>query len=91
MNRARLKGLVSTILIVAFLLSAVTGIVMLLIKDGMVLGLPRAYWKWAHHAGGLTMIAAMALHLPLNWKQYRAEIRRPEQTEADREQRHEAQ
>lgn len=83
-KRARAKGILSTILLAAFILAALSGLALWIYKGGLVLGLPRAYWKWAHHAGSLLMLLGVPLHFILNRKLYRAELKRRATAAEDR-------
>ena len=78
MNKPLLKAVLSTLLMISFLLLAVTGFAMHFNSTGLVLGLPRYIVRGLHTAGAAVMSAAVVLHFLLNlrtllaeWKQGR--------------------
>lgn len=69
MNRTKLNYWVDLIIALAFVLSAISGIVFLLPLNGStVLGVSYSTWDQLHTWGSLLMIAGVLAHLVLHWK-----------------------
>lgn len=81
MTKTKLKYALDVLLLVAFLLSAVTGIILWLggssggYQGGSnpafqttLLGIARETWKDLHTLSSLVMVAGVGLHLVLQWK-----------------------
>ena len=73
MNKPLLKAVLSTLLMISFLLLAVSGFAMHFNTTGLVLGLPRYLLRQLHTVCAAVMSAAVLLHLALNLKLLRAE------------------
>lgn len=73
MNKPLLKAILSTLLLLSFLLLAVTGFAMHFNSTGLVLGLPRYIVRSLHTVCAVVMSAAVALHFLLNLKTLLAE------------------
>ena len=78
-SKARINLILDTVIAAAFLLSALSGIVMLLVPGGYqggrnpyygteVLWLGHEQWSDLHTWGSLVMIAGVLVHLALHWK-----------------------
>ncbi len=65
MNKAKLNYLVDTVIGIAFLCSAISGLVFLL---PVSLGLNLRFWGQMHTWSSLVMICGVFLHLVLHWK-----------------------
>ena len=76
MNKAKLNYIVDALIGLAFLLSAVSGVVFLLpvqvpdLSGGLptLLGITYATWRDLHTFSSLAMIAGVCLHLALHWR-----------------------
>lgn len=74
MNRKKLRGLISTILIVTALLSLVTGGILYFLQYGMWLIFTRNFLNNVHVLSGLIMAIAVMIHFIINYRMYLAEI-----------------
>ena len=71
MKRARLNLVIDAIIGVAFLVTAVTGVVFLLPppwQQSLLVGLSFHAWHWLHDWSGAVAAAGVALHLALHWR-----------------------
>ena len=75
MNKSLFKAILSTLLLLALLLLALTGFAMHFNTTGLVLGLPRYIVRQVHTVCAVFMSGAVLLHLALNLKTLLAEWR----------------
>lgn len=71
MSRARLNLLIDAVIGIAFLVTAVTGVVFLLPpswQQAVLAGLSFHAWHWLHDWSGAVAAAGVALHLALHWR-----------------------
>ena len=74
MSKPRINLMVDTLLLIAFLLTGLSGIVLLLIPGGrglsqyVVLGMPRAGWVELHDWAGISTMIGAFLHFVIHWK-----------------------
>lgn len=74
MSKTRTNYIVDIIILIAFLITGVSGIVLLLIPGGrglsqyVVLGIPRAGWVELHDWAGIGAMIGVFLHLALHWR-----------------------
>lgn len=71
----RIRGIVTTLLILACVLATATGGVLFFVKRGMILGMPRHVLYDIHAVSALVMVAAALVHLYLNRKIYKKELK----------------
>lgn len=72
--KAKIKAIVSTILIICFTICAVTGLTMFFIKGGMIGVLPRKYVTDIHSWSSFVLIGGVIIHFLLNLSLYRGEL-----------------
>ena len=75
MNNNKLRGIISTILILSALISCITGAVLYFLQYGMWLIFTRDFLNDVHAVSGLVMALAVIVHLIINYRIYTAEIR----------------
>ena len=75
MIKLRLKGILSSVLIVLFLVVAVSGAMLYFGRTGLIMGIPRGVIRDAHIWSGFAMTAAVPLHLILNLRVFRGELK----------------
>ena len=71
MKRARLNLLIDAVIGIAFLATAVTGIVFLLPlswQDALGVGASFHTWHWLHDWSGVVAVAGVVLHVVLHWR-----------------------
>ena len=69
MNKTKINYWVDVVIAIAFILSAISGLVFLLpLTTTTVLGLSFAVWDQLHIWGSLAMISGVLVHLALHWK-----------------------
>ncbi len=71
MRRARLNLVIDAVIGIAFLVTAVTGVVFLLPlswQDGLIVGLSLHAWHWLHDWSGVVAAGGVALHLGLHYR-----------------------
>jgi len=75
MKKLSFKGVLSTILILEVVFLACTGALLFFGKTGLVWGMPRYTLRTVHFWVAVSMCVLAALHLVLNFRAYRAELR----------------
>jgi len=75
MNMKKVRGIISTILILSGLLSMVTGAVLYFMEYGMWLCFTRKFLNETHAISGLIMMMAMMVHFLINRHIYMDEIK----------------
>lgn len=74
MNKTSINYFVDILILVAFLLTGLSGIILLMIPGGrglsqyVVLGIPRAGWVELHDWAGIGTMIGVFLHFVLHWK-----------------------
>ena len=74
MSKAKMNYLVDILILISFLLTAVSGIILLLVPGAsglsrtVVLGISRAGWVELHDWAGIGMTIGVVLHFFLHWK-----------------------
>ena len=74
MSKPKINYMVDMLILIAFLLTGLSGIVLLLIPGGrglsqyVVLGIPRAGWVELHDWAGISTMIGVFLHFVLHWK-----------------------
>ena len=74
MNKTKINYFVDILILVAFLLTGLSGIVLLMIPGGrglsqyVVLGIPRAGWAELHDWAGIGTMIGVFLHFVIHWK-----------------------
>jgi hypothetical protein len=69
MNKTKINYWVDVVIAIAFILSAISGLVFLLpLTTTTVLGISFAVWDQLHIWGSLAMISGVLVHLALHWK-----------------------
>lgn len=80
MNKTRLNYWLDVVIVLAFLMSALTGVAFLFMGSGgyqggrnagyvnVFLGLERAMWSDLHTLGSLVLIVGIGVHLIFHWK-----------------------
>jgi len=75
MNIVKARAIVSTILIISALITFATGAVLYFVKYGMWLWFTRKFLYDAHALGGLIMGIAVIIHLFINRRMYKMEMK----------------
>ncbi|MEN6462691.1 MAG: DUF4405 domain-containing protein [Syntrophomonas sp.] len=75
MKTNKIKGIISTTLILSGLLSISTGAILYFVKYGMWLCFSRKFINDTHVISGLIMCMAMIIHFTLNRHTYMVEIK----------------
>jgi len=75
MKRLQIKGLLSTLLIIVFLIVAISGIMLHFARTGMILGIPRGVLRDVHTWIGFSMCFLIPVHLLLNRLIYVGELK----------------
>ena len=75
MKKLSIKAVLSTLLILVFLCLAFTGALLYFGKTGVVLGISRYMLREIHFWVAVTMCALIPVHLILNLRIFRAELR----------------
>jgi len=75
MRRSVLKAILSTLLILTLLILVFSGTLLYFGKTGVVLGVPRYMLRGIHFCAAVLMCVCAAIHLILNRKAYKAELR----------------
>ena len=74
MSKVKTNYIVDIVIMIAFLLTGISGVVLLLVPGGrglsqyVVLGLPRAGWVELHDWAGIGTMIGVFLHFVLHWK-----------------------
>ena len=75
MNKPSFKAILSTLLILGFLLLALTGALLYFGKTGVVLGISRHELRAIHFWTAVSVCVLAAVHLCLNCRVYLSELR----------------
>ena len=75
MKKLSVKAILSTLLILIFLILAFTGALLYFGRTGVVLGFSRHFLREAHFWTAVSMCVLIPVHLVLNLRIYRAELR----------------
>ena len=75
MKKASVKGVLATLLILVFIFLALTGTLLYFGKTGQVWGIPRYELREAHFVAAVSMCVFAPVHLLLNLRVYRGELR----------------
>jgi len=75
MKKLKIKGIVSTLLLLTVLFLAVSGTMLYFGKTGMILGIARGDWRGVHAIVAIIMCALLVTHLFLNRKIYFNELK----------------
>ena len=75
MNRNKLRAVISTVLLICFVLVAATSAILYFNKTGMWLGIQRIVLTDIHYISGLIMLIFILVHLVINWAMYLKELK----------------
>ena len=75
MKSQSIRAIISTLLIILLLCLAFTGALLHFGKTGVVLGIPRSVLRGIHFWVAVSLCVLALVHLILNIKQYKAELR----------------
>ena len=75
MKKLSAKAVISTLLIIAFLLLAFTGALLYFGRTGMILGFTRHLLREVHFWSAASMCVLVPVHFILNLSVYRSELR----------------
>jgi len=75
MNIVKVRAVISTILIISGFITFATGAVLYFVKYGMWLWFTRKFLNDAHALGGLIMGIAVIIHLFINRRMYKMEMK----------------
>ena len=74
MKKAAIKGVLSTILMMAFAFLAVTGALLYFGKTGVIWGVSRQFLRSAHFWVAVSICVLIIAHITLNFRLYRSEL-----------------
>ena len=75
MKKVHVKAIISILLILIFLFLAITGVLMYVVKTGMVLGIPRAALRETHFWMAISICLLTLIHIVLNFRIFIGELR----------------
>jgi len=75
MNNKKLRGIISTVLILSALISFITGAILYFLQYGMWLIFTRNFLYNIHAVSGLIMAIAVMIHFFVNYRMYAGEIK----------------
>ena len=76
MKKPHIRAILSTLLIIIFLILATTGTVLYFGKTGMILGFSRQFLRNVHFCAAIIISALVLAHFILNFRLYTAEFRK---------------
>lgn len=74
MSKPKINYVVDVLILIAFMMVGLSGILLLLVPGGrgasqyLILGIPRAGWIELHDWAGISMMIGVFLHFVLHWK-----------------------
>ena len=75
MKLPAIKGIISSLLLLLIICLAITGTILYFGKTGMIWGIPRNVLRNAHTVMAVSMCILVVVHIVLNFRMYRAELR----------------
>lgn len=76
MKRIRLKAILSSFLLLMFLLLFASGVMLHIGKTGLILGFSRAFLTHFHAWLSLLLLLLICCHLVLNWRMFCMELKK---------------
>lgn len=75
MKKNKQRAIVSTVLLICFILVAATSAILYFNKSGIWMGIMRFTINEVHTWSGIVMMAAIIYHFILNWTMYKTELK----------------